>query len=393
MQRYKEQLELHPVHATVQNAITLAETRKETQSQEENKEKLAFLKVLKILQDTLRKLDHDITPWQILDQIHSTIANQAVPQIQAYSQSGNIQNLINANNDLRQHTLHLVPDLLSLVKHSVREKPLKSAEKIATDFIDQIQTKIHELDAQIEEQRIGLAKLEGQIQAHEKPLEDMEKTYSNKYNDWLQNLTQQNRINVEDLQKELEAKVTEEEGKLQMARKQAEETTNELQEMLGIATTGVINNDHDEIAKSEMKASVRWRWKTMALLFVACAWLFYAYSHPPEFPKEVGEAYKIWVPLIKTFSLTAILLFAASFTTRQASSHLENARHLRGVALNVKALDPYLASLHPDQQKELKKDLTQKLFGQSYIPQHKKNSNIDENKMIDILERLLKLGK
>lgn len=393
MSRFREQFKAHPVHNTLTNLITLTETRTEISGAEEAKEKSSFLKITNIIKQSIDKIDPDLAPWQLLDQINNTLHGHSLPQIQAYSQNGNLQHIINANNQIRQHTAHLLPNLLSLTKFSVREKPLKSAEKVAKDFITQVQKDLEETDQKIEARKNELAVLEGQIRVYETPLEEMRRNWTHQYDEWIKEQRQKLKDDSTQLKKDLESKIVEEEQKLEATTRNAEKAFNEIKEMLGIATTGVINNDHNKHAKDEMDASVRWRFMALAFIIGAFAWLFYAYTHPPEIPEVAGDVYKAWIPILKTFSLTAVLLFAAGFTARHASSHLENARHLRGVALNVKALDPYLASLHPDQQKELKKELTEKLFGQSYIPQHKKQNNMDENKIMDIVERVLKFGK
>lgn len=393
MKRYREQLDMHPVHEIMSQIIALAETKKDFSSSEEAEENLAFLKAIQLLQQTIDKLDPDLTPWQVLDQINQTLTAHLKAQIKVYVNNGNIQNIINANNHFRQHVLPLLPDLLSLTKHAVREKPLKSAENVATTFIEQIQKKTKNLEHTMDTCFTELAKLEGQIQAYEKPLEAMKQDWKTQYDEWLKGTQKRSNEHIHDHVENSNITIKNAIKKLDEARTDAETTTQEIKEMLGIVTTGVINNDHDKTAKKEMWASIRWRWKTVALLLGAFGWLLYAYSHPPTIPDGASEIYKTWIPLLKTFSLTAILLLTSGFTARQSSSHLENARHLRGVALNVKALDPYLASLDTTQQKELKKELTEKLFGQSYIPQYKKGRSIDENKIIDLMQKILSIAK
>ena len=82
--------------------------------------------------------------------------------------------------------------------------------------------------------------------------------------------------------------------------------------------------------------------------------------------------------------------FLIGLSAKQSNSHRESARYLRGVGLNIKALDPFLASLDVADQKALKKSLTSLLFGQAYVPSKKNDVHLSEVDISKIVESLSK---
>ena len=101
-----------------------------------------------------------------------------------------------------------------------------------------------------------------------------------------------------------------------------------------------------------------------------------------------------------SFSVIAILIFGASYAAKQSNHHRRNEQRATWFALETKAIDPYLASMNEEDRNELKKKLTEKLFGQindtSGIHESKSgNKNILEHLQIitELIKNLTKSSK
>ena len=90
-----------------------------------------------------------------------------------------------------------------------------------------------------------------------------------------------------------------------------------------------------------------------------------------------------WFKLFITFSLSGVLLWGSAYAAQQSTKHRKNEKRTRWFALEVKAIDPFISSLDPAQKNELKKQLSERIFGQ-FI-----NSEDDNSKVID--EHVFKL--
>jgi hypothetical protein len=67
-----------------------------------------------------------------------------------------------------------------------------------------------------------------------------------------------------------------------------------------------------------------------------------------------------------------------------------NEQRLRWFSFEIAAIDPFISSLTPDQQKEMKANLAEKLFGQDrVIEDHPKSAKgIDTEILANILEQI-----
>jgi len=128
----------------------------------------------------------------------------------------------------------------------------------------------------------------------------------------------------------------------------------------------------------------------MGSFSAAALWIGIKYFFGFGTPSEGGIN---WPEVIATTSLTLVLLGTGGYAARQSGIHRETEQHMRWFALEVKAIDPFLASLPEEKRDELKNQLTQKLFGQNRVTSGGKEGSIDPSafKLItDGLQSVLK---
>jgi hypothetical protein len=168
-------------------------------------------------------------------------------------------------------------------------------------------------------------------------------------------------------------------------------------------------------ANEEKKQANFWRGFSVLFIISTVCWMLYAYSSAPtntyavQAPSsELQDAsdtknnnlitvnaaenvsassnnsyYSIpWYRFFMTFSVSGILLWGSAYSAQQSTKHRNNEKRNRWLSLEIKAMDPFIHSLPKEHQIEIKRQLTEKIFGRD------SNDNV-EPKVID--EHILKI--
>ena len=87
-----------------------------------------------------------------------------------------------------------------------------------------------------------------------------------------------------------------------------------------------------------------------------------------------------WPVVVTTVSVTIVAFFAARFAGQQSRIHRINEQRMRWFSFEIAAIDPFISSLPVEMQRELKKELSQRLFGQDRVIEE----NTSTGKSIDV---------
>jgi hypothetical protein len=74
-----------------------------------------------------------------------------------------------------------------------------------------------------------------------------------------------------------------------------------------------------------------------------------------------------WAVVVTTVSVTGVAFVAAQFAGKQSRVHRMNEQRMRWFSFEIAAIDPFISSLPIDMQQELKKELSERLFGQDRV--------------------------
>ena len=85
--------------------------------------------------------------------------------------------------------------------------------------------------------------------------------------------------------------------------------------------------------------------------------------------------------------------FGAIYASKQSQAHRQSERRTRSFALEVKAIDPFIKSLGIDDQKELKKELSQRLFGQKIEDDVSTDAKADIGQLESVIHKISDLIK
>jgi len=326
----------------------------------------------------------------------------------------------------------LVHDDSSSLEYALRVL-IKKKEELESDLskiganIDMSNAEVAELNLAIDERK---KESDAALSQWQQQFSDAQEKRSNNFNEW------KNAIDGE-----IKGKTSSITSKTQEAvetyRKGIEEALNQLNddakakhnailELYELASGDSISGGYAQTANKERFQTNFWRAVSFAFIIAAVFWLYSAYQQvemkptsgytfikktDPETTETVDGKTKniarikkdesknndgqleieskiqepnnqvntasFWQHLLLSFSLTGVLLFGAGYAARQAHSHRTTEQKTRWFALQIKALDPYISSMEPGDQLDLKKQLADKFFNGV------EQSSVDDIKVFD----------
>ncbi|MBA1447032.1 MAG: hypothetical protein FE835_19530 [Gammaproteobacteria bacterium] len=434
MSRWTDQFEAHPIHATLEwlkesvskesddiDATAVAETRR-------------LLKLLSKFEEVLQSIDPEVIPFNQLDSLNTGLRHANITnQINAYIKSSNAANLAEANNQISNQlaSLSIIYGLCGTSTSSTLVNDLdKLIDSVSSKLIDKKNTlteQINSLSSQVTEKEGRLSELSTQIEQNKSEVNSQISEWQNQFssaqesrsqdfNKWRDEFTSEKNTDIDNAitkynealdknKKEFKGKITEilSDGKLK------HQSILELYELTAGDSVGAgyLKNAEDEKNQADT-----WRRISVSFIIATICWMLFAYytNSQPTFTSPTIEitteqtdtkdednktttikpiinttplisSEVPWSILFITFSISGILLWGSAYSAQQSTKHRKNEKRTRWFALEVKAIDPFISSLNPEQQNALKKDLSEKMFGQF--------SNDEDSKVID--EHILKV--
>lgn len=452
MSRWDEQFKNHPIHQTLAWARECVLSRNEETTIEEPIEKRRLIKLLNHIQKTLESLDSELISKNQLDAIDGQLRHQNVaPQLEAYKNNGNASHLTNVNDHITNSLTHL-STLAHLTSSETTLTTLKDLENLA-DSCQQsilkkkaaIETELQDLKNSIETNKAELSKLEGliasnstqvnaQIAEWQKQFSTAQEERNSSFTKWRDQFTKEKNSEINDLIQNIHdqgestrKKFTENlESILADAEKKHEAILDLYQLTAGDSVAaGYLKNANEEKRQADI-----WRRASIGFILLTVFWMIYSYcnltsqyeSHDiNELPIKANpiksqsvdsekmtasntsssqEAIEIkkdttfyWVKFLLTFPISGVLLWGSAYSAQQSTKHRKNEHRTRWFALETKAIDPFINSMSPEDQNALKKQLSERMFGQFSNMEYDKTKVLDEHAVSVVLEALFKKFK
>ncbi len=391
MNRWQETLDKHPIHETLKLLESYVSKQFDDIKEDEIKERRRFLKIISIYQELLSDLDPELVPINQLDGLNNTLRHQNIwNQVTTYSSNQNISHLINANNNLSNQLTQL-SILSAITKKTKLIKPFDQVENLVDDFSKiissqktKLQIELKELAESLNVKQQELAKLEKlietrknetdtQISQWQSQFSESQERRNTEYANWskktneeaeeeLKNILEKSNNELTKHQKSFEEKIT----KIIDDSNEKHQAILELYELTAGDSVGA---GYIKNADTEMKDANKWRWISIGFIIITVAWLMIVFFNSEGEPN--------WIKVLSAFSLTGVMLYGAAYASQQSTKHRNNEKRARWFALEVKAFDPFISSLKEEEQHELKKQLSERLFGQN------EHNNLKDSKVID----------
>lgn len=421
MNRWAQQLKDHTVWTTAATIEAHISAEPADASDDFLSEKRRLAQFVAKLLETLNALNAEQTPFNRLDEFDSLLNQHVAIHTEAYSTSGEVQYLRNANNQLQGLMSELC--ILRFCTQPIGEQgQVKQLDKLFDEFTSKVNSKQKEgerrsteIEVKLGQQEQRLNKLDSHTKTKEAELNSHISNWQNQFNEAQQ--VRQTEYNTAHQQREktfnglLKATgqsaeeaigklVSERDSQLKVTLDDAKTESNELigstkkelneamddcqkkrkeilelhQLVAGDSTTaGYAKNADDEREQAKF-----WRWISIAFTIVTVIWLICVIL----FSNVLGGGSLNWADYPVIVSLTGVLLFGASYGAQQSTRHQNNERRNRGLALKMAAFEPFISSLNNDQKTDLRSKVSEQLFNSAEPEEH---SNSKEWKTIDRL--------
>ncbi len=386
-------------------------------------ERRRLLKIIDLIEETISGLDPEIVPVSNLNDINERLRQSSFwDLVQAYKSNPDPSQLTSANAHIDGH----LPSIYEIMWMKEDKKVLKlnkSVEKSFDDFVEAVEKKNDEFVGEASKLESGLAATSSKQQTVEAAMDQLALGHGEKMNEWATEFTmsQTDRLeNFADAQatrsKEFERWFAPfQKGTAAKAEKiidlrattlsefyesfkkdtdemrlDAENRHKQILELHGLVAgdgvvAGYVNN-----AESEKKQANFWRWVAIAFIAATAVWLGVTYFTDASSGLNAGE---ILARMARIVPLTAVFIYGAVYASKQSSFHRNNEKQTRWFALEVKAIDPFIAALDSTQQKELKVVLTDRIFGQNNGSKAPTTANVDPNLLKVILDAIKDVAK
>lgn len=342
----------------------------------------------------LAKIDPEIYPKVYMDQLDAVIKTPGIwRSLNHYANRKDVGHLVTANDALSQNA-HMIYQLGSL---SGEPESIATIERIQKEYdtfredIEETQKdyaqRVNDLDASITTTVSTYTKLDKELLALKRKIgtrlttwqtefseaqTDRNKQYSDaqierntKYNELLETIKSDYNNKAEEIISEYTTETeTLMSGFADNATAKATEIQNKYDAMLkmyGLTSTDTVGARFKQAANSERWFSVIWSVATVLFYGLIFAWVIF--KGRLGFGIEDGLEVD-WPVLVTTIAVTAISFTAAQFAARQARVHRLNEQRMRWFSFEVDAIGPFIQELKPEEQQALRKQLTEKLFGQ-----------------------------
>lgn len=434
MSRWEDQLKGHAIHDTLDWLDNTAQKEIPELDGAHVAEKRRLTKVIQTYRESIQSLDPEVTPFNQLDSLNSGLRHQnIVNQVNAYQQSGNVANLVEINN-LVSNQLTELSLLLSLSPTNSTQGQAhvigleRLVDSLASSFtkkkeelgsaIDQLKStedstrqKFKELSASVDQKRSEIDALAAEWQSQFSTAQD---SRSQEYNRWRETISTENSAKVssaiDEYRKTLEESKAELNKEIDKILEDGREKHQSILELHQLTAGDSVAAGYLSSANSEQEQADNWRLISIGFILLTVIWMLFAYfnntsnntysvihfeassaqvgeegapteSNEPRTQVEVQKTPEPvefpWQKLLVTFSLSGILLWGSAYAAQQSTKHRNNEKRTRWFALEVKAIDPFIASLNPEQRNELKRQLSEKMFGQF------SNNTDDNTKVVD----------
>jgi len=434
MSRWEDQLNKHPIHDTLDWLESTVQKEVAEIDGAHVAEKRRLTKIIQAYRESLKTLDPELIPFNQLDSLNTGLRNPNVAnQVNAYQQSGNVANLVELNNQvsnlLTQMSLllNLSPRDSSQVHDQVRdlERLVDSTATSLTKKKEELSAAINkliaaekttrqkfsELSSSIDQKRSEIDALASEWQSQFSTAQD---SRSQEYNRWRETISSENSAKVssaiDGYKKSLEESKDELNEKITQILKDGQEKHQSILELYQLTAGDSVAAGYLSSANSEKEQADNWRLISVSFIVLTVAWMLFAYfntttdkaysltplkvpsaqvikdSAPAETNEPTSQAVIQepsistsfpWFRLLVTFSLSGVLLWGSAYAAQQSTKHRNNEKRTRWFALEVKAIDPFISSLSEDQRNQLKRQLSEKIFGQF-------TNNMDDNtKVVD----------
>lgn len=418
MSRWTDQFDNHAIRETLRQTREWVKTEFEDIDSDHQAEKRRLSKVIESISDVLDGMDPDFFPEAQLTALNNHLRHQNFwNQLSTYSSNGQVQHLKTANDHMNSQIANIY-QMAGMARQPESRKAIRGVEEAYDAFCIAIENSKNGFEKTAEEKAAEIATLRAKTVELENSLSALKTTTETQIATWQKEFTEAETSRIEEysqaqLTRSKEYEVALEEFKTASASDRADTTKKhdeelkkafdvyvadvssksediklkhkEILKLHGLVTTDGVAGGYKRGADDEKKAAFWWSVVSMACYALILGWVVFK----GKLGFGIADTSGIdWPVVVTTISVSAVAFVAAQFAGKQSRLHRVNEQRMRWFSFEIAAIDPFISTLKPDQQQELKKQLSEKLFGQDRVVEDRsaKVKGVDSDTLKSVTE-------
>lgn len=415
MQRWQDELTKHPINTSLKQFSDAFEAEIEIDDPILITEKARFGKFTSLLRDTINRLDPDLAPIDLLNQLQSQLQNHGVlDAAKNLVRERNPQRFRELNDQVNPSLSYITQLRAAAIGKDTKKSDTEAASVSLEALTRSISRKRAEYDKAVNNAAGKIEEAEVRIRGLAENADAAKHSFDERLNAWTAEANaaiEENRKKVSNglaeiqnsskdqlqaffAKQDVEAELKQEalSNQLRDIIADAESKHANILELYKLVARDSITGGHKQIADREYSAAQNWRRATIGSIIATAAWLGYSlFCLEPVTEPEIV----FWLQVAKSVSLTALFISFAVYASKQAALHRVNERKARSFFLQVQAFDPFIENLPEEKRIELKQALSARIFG-SDDSEHEKamleNGDFKSiDRAFDLIEKAKKL--
>lgn len=245
-----------------------------------------------------------------------------------------------------------------VVLEEIQEEIVKKSDEVASK-IEELNNSFNQLN---EKFSTKYQQFEGEFLELHNKLQEKEEERDNNFNQTLNDFQEIFDKSMVEIKKQWEQEyetLREETLKKQQEYNEIlEDHKKSVESLVGIISTNSISGHFKEVADKKYKLITIWQWLTGVGFAVTIGFGIYAFI----FNKDLD-----WPSLIARFIVTTALGSFTAYSARQVTKNETEEKYNRQMEVELKTLNPYIASFSEDDQIKLKEQLFPQIFGRAEV--------------------------
>lgn len=373
----EENINEHPVQQKIEECI------KTFDSEANGEQKEFFLRLVqlcRIVSDRISSVDFYVAPTYMLDAINNNL-NKSINEYNSYKSNNNTNHLNNIERQIEGalvNSKHLFvasgdiekdySEVLSNFRKSAGQhlRYFESHANEIRELYEVLDKDIKGLNKQIEQQKNRLDKVVSDFQAQvsdfqQKQLSEFQEKQNSRENLFKESLNELKSSYSEQLEK-LKSKTFKSLSDISEYTSDLitdiREKRDEALKLVGIVANTGMAGGYQKIANQAMWTKSVWQSLTVISLFGLIGFSIYMYSTTIANGTDIS----LGAAGIRVFVTIAIALFAG-YSAKQADINSKIERRNRQMEIELSSIDMFIAKMDETQQLEIKKELSEKFFG------------------------------
>jgi hypothetical protein len=364
-------------------------------NEEEVKEKLElekldfFLTAAQFLTDRLKVTLPTLLPIAELNAVSAEFEN-ALAQINAYIGNNNVGHIPNAVNNINSALTYIKNFPIPYAKGDLDfAKSIVQFQKTVEEKLNQtenqkneLETKIEALKLDLENKQTELNLIEAKISTKEKEIESLTTNFQSQFDTSNSAFSKQ----VADDRATFRAEIDTDREKIKTDTdgiiKDLERKLNDANKLVNVIGNVGVTGNYQIIANEHKKTADNWR--TIAIVFMCILSGLLIFSI-----WKIGDIDYDWHKAIIRIIASAILIYPATYASRESSKHRKIENLNRKLELELSSISPFIEILDETKKQEIKAKLVEKYFGNSTSLETDGDKN--DNISASMLETIVKL--